>query len=74
MKEEPNNVEWVVKFIQKMNLTLLPKIMHGRVVVNYVSSTPKQIPRNRTYKFRIFSAPRYNSELGLSRKRSPGAQ
>ena len=40
MKEEPNNVEWVVKFVQKRNLTL-PKIMHGRVVVNYVSSTPK---------------------------------
>ena len=41
MIEEPNNVEWVVKFIQKWNLTLVPKIVHGRVVVNYVSSTPK---------------------------------
>ena len=41
MKEEPNNVEWVVKFVQKWNLTLLLKIMHGKVVVNYVSSTPK---------------------------------
>ena len=41
MKEEPSNVEWVVKFVEKWNLTLLLKIMHGRVVVNYVGSTPK---------------------------------
>ena len=41
MKEKPNNVEWVVKFVQKRNLTLLPKIMQGRVGVNCVSSTPK---------------------------------
>ena len=41
MKEEPNNVEWVVKLVQKRNLTLFPIIMHGRVMVNYVSSTQK---------------------------------
>ena len=38
MKEKPNNVKWVVKFVQKWNLTLLPIIMHGRVVVNCISS------------------------------------
>ena len=41
LKEEPNNVDWVVKFVQKRNLTLLPKIMRERVVVNYISSTTK---------------------------------
>ena len=65
MKEEPNNEEWVAKFVQKRNLTLLPKIMHGRVVVNYVSSTPNLTPRNRAYKFRISSAPRSNFGVGV---------
>ena len=41
MKEEPNNIELVVKFLQKRNSTLISKIMHAKVVVNYVSSTSK---------------------------------
>ena len=41
MNEQPNNIKWVVKFFQKWDLTLLPKIRDGGVVVNDVSSTPK---------------------------------
>ena len=38
MKAEPNKVKWVVKFVQKWNLTLLYIIRHEGVVVNYVKS------------------------------------
>ena len=41
MNEQPNNIKWVVKFFQKWDLTLLPKIRDGGVVVNDVNSTPK---------------------------------
>ena len=47
LKEEPNNVAWVVKFVQKRNLNLLPKIMRERAVVNYVTQQQNKYAKSR---------------------------
>ena len=50
----------------KPKINLFPEIIHGTVVVKYLSSTTKQIPRDHAYQFRISSAPKSNSGVAVT--------